>query len=150
MATLTINASASGIGSWEPVLNPANIQTATSTEFSYLNADGTLTVITGTNFTYTNAPFTNSPSGGAITQIAHMNAARTTTYGSVTGFALLNDQANRVRFVADEALLAHETLNFHPLRNDMTTSISRADFLGFAEATGHTVTRIDFTKLGAS
>ena len=49
----------------------------------------------------------------------------------------------------DEALLAHETLNFHPLRNDMTTSISRADFLGFAEATGHTVTRIDFTKLGA-
>ncbi len=71
------------------------------------------------------------------------------TPGSVTGFALLNDQAGRVRFVADEALLAHETLNFHPLRNDMTTSISRADFLGFAEATGHTVTRIDFTKLGA-
>ena len=47
-----------------------------------------------------------------------------------------------------EALLAHETLNFHPLRCDMTTAISRADFLGFAAATGHTVTRIDFTKLG--
>ncbi len=72
------------------------------------------------------------------------------TPGSVTGFALMNDQAKRVRFVMDEALLAHETLNFHPLRNDMTTSISREDFLGFAEATGHTVTRIDFTKLGAS
>mgnify|MGYP001160740548 FL=1 len=72
------------------------------------------------------------------------------TPGSVTGFSVLNDEAKRVRFVLEEALLAHETLNFHPLRNDMTTSISRDDFLGFAEATGHTVTRIDFTKLGAA
>ena len=72
------------------------------------------------------------------------------TPGSVTGFAILNDAAQRVRLVLDEALLAHETLNFHPLRCDMTTAISRADFLGFAEATGHTVTRIDFTKLAAS
>jgi hypothetical protein len=32
----------------------------------------------------------------------------------------------------------------------MTTAIARADFLGFAEATGHTVTPIDFTKLGAA
>jgi Ala-tRNA(Pro) deacylase len=70
------------------------------------------------------------------------------TPGSVTGLALMNDPALRVKFVADEALLAFETLNFHPLRNDMTTSISRADFLAFAEATGHTVTRVDFTKLG--
>ena len=72
------------------------------------------------------------------------------TPGSVTGFAVLNDTAGKVRLVLDEALLAHETLNFHPLRCDMTTAISRVDFLGFAEATGHTVTRIDFTKLGAS
>ena len=72
------------------------------------------------------------------------------TPGSVTGFAVLNDQAKRVRFVLEEALLAHETLNFHPLRNDMTTAISREDFLSFATATGHTVTRVDFTKLGAA
>jgi Ala-tRNA(Pro) deacylase len=70
------------------------------------------------------------------------------TPGSVTGFALMNDQAKAVRFIADEALMAFDTLNFHPLRNDMTTSISRADFLGFAKATGHDVERIDFTKLG--
>jgi Ala-tRNA(Pro) deacylase len=70
------------------------------------------------------------------------------TPGSVTGLALMNDVAGAVKFVADEALLAFDTLNFHPLRNDMTTSISRADFLAFAEATGHTVTRVDFTKLG--
>jgi Ala-tRNA(Pro) deacylase len=71
------------------------------------------------------------------------------TPGSVTGFAILNDPAGRVKLVLDEALLTHETLNFHPLRCDMTTAISRADFLGFAAATGHTVTRIDFTKLQA-
>jgi len=77
------------------------------------------------------------------------------TPGSVTGLAVMNDpmtkdMAGRVRLVADADLLAHETLNFHPLRCDMTTAISRADFLGFAEATGHTVTPIDFTKLGQS
>ena len=72
------------------------------------------------------------------------------TPGSVTGLAILNDTAGRVRLVADAALLAHETLNFHPLRCDMTTAISRGDFLGFAAATGHTVTPIDFTKLGGA
>lgn len=71
------------------------------------------------------------------------------TPGSVTGFAVMNDPAGRVRLVAEAALLAHEILNFHPLRCDMTTAISRDDFLGFTAATGHTVTPIDFTKLGA-
>jgi len=70
------------------------------------------------------------------------------TPGSVTGLAVVHDTDRKVRLVADQALLDHETLNFHPLRCDMTTAIARADFLGFAEATGHTVTPIDFTKLG--
>jgi Ala-tRNA(Pro) deacylase len=72
------------------------------------------------------------------------------TPGSVCGFALMNDQPAKVSFVMDEALLAYDVLNFHPLRNDMTTSISREEFLEFSEATGHSVTRVDFTKLGAS
>jgi Ala-tRNA(Pro) deacylase len=69
------------------------------------------------------------------------------TPGSVTAFGLMNDQAARVKFVADEALLAFETVNFHPLRNDMTVSIATPDFLAFVEATGHTLQRVDFTKL---
>jgi Ala-tRNA(Pro) deacylase len=69
------------------------------------------------------------------------------TPGSVTGLALMNDEAKAVRFIADEALLAYDTVNFHPLRNDMTTSISSNDFLTFCEATGHPVTQVDFTKL---
>jgi Ala-tRNA(Pro) deacylase len=70
------------------------------------------------------------------------------TPGSVTGFALMNDVSRSVSFVADEALLAHDVLNFHPLRNDMTVAIAREDFLAFCAHTGHDVVRIDFRRLG--
>jgi Ala-tRNA(Pro) deacylase len=56
--------------------------------------------------------------------------------GSVTPFAAINDIAGRVRVVLDAAMLAHEVLNFHPLVNTMTTSISRAGLLKFLAATG--------------
>jgi Ala-tRNA(Pro) deacylase len=57
--------------------------------------------------------------------------------GSVTPFALINDQARRVVPVLDEAMLAHERLNYHPLVNTMTTTIRRDDLLKFVAATGH-------------
>jgi Ala-tRNA(Pro) deacylase len=57
--------------------------------------------------------------------------------GSVTPFAAINDTEGRVRVVLDAALLAHEVVNFHPLLNTMTTSISRAGLLEFLAATGH-------------
>jgi Ala-tRNA(Pro) deacylase len=57
--------------------------------------------------------------------------------GSVTPFAAVNDTKGRVRVVLDAALLAHEVLNFHPLVNTMTTSISREGLLKFLAATGH-------------
>ena len=57
--------------------------------------------------------------------------------GSVTPFAAINDTAGRVRVVLDAAVLTHEVLNFHPLVNTMTTSISRAGLLKFLAATGH-------------
>jgi Ala-tRNA(Pro) deacylase len=56
--------------------------------------------------------------------------------GSVTPFAAINDTEGRVRVVLDAAMLAHEVLNFHPLANTMTTSISRAGLLEFLAATG--------------
>ena len=34
-------------------------------------------------------------------------------------------------------MMAHETLNFHPLVNTMTTSIARDDLVRFLAATGH-------------
>lgn len=57
--------------------------------------------------------------------------------GSVTPFAAINDKDQRVTIVLDAALVAHETLNFHPLVNTATTSISREGLLKFLAATGH-------------
>ncbi|WP_084420833.1 prolyl-tRNA synthetase associated domain-containing protein [Henriciella litoralis] len=69
------------------------------------------------------------------------------TPGSVTAFALMNDKDQKVRFIVDKALLAHETLNFHPLVNTATTAISREDFRKFVAATGHDMTEVDFSEL---
>jgi Ala-tRNA(Pro) deacylase len=58
--------------------------------------------------------------------------------GSVTPFGVLNDTQGRVTVVLDAAMMAHATLNFHPLANTMTTSIGRDDLVRFLAATGHT------------
>jgi Ala-tRNA(Pro) deacylase len=57
--------------------------------------------------------------------------------GAVTPFGLANDTDGRVRFVLDAGLMRHATLNFHPLTNEATTALARADFLRFMEAIGH-------------
>jgi Ala-tRNA(Pro) deacylase len=57
--------------------------------------------------------------------------------GSVTPFAVINDKDCHVSVVLDAGLMAHETLNFHPLRNTATTTIARDGLLRFLEATGH-------------
>jgi Ala-tRNA(Pro) deacylase len=58
--------------------------------------------------------------------------------GSVTPFALINDkEAHRVTPVFDAAMMEHETLNYHPLSNDATTSISRGDLSAFVEGCGY-------------
>jgi Ala-tRNA(Pro) deacylase len=57
--------------------------------------------------------------------------------GSVTPFAVINDKEGRVTVVIDAALMTHDTLNFHPLVNTATTTISREGLLKFLAATGH-------------
>jgi Ala-tRNA(Pro) deacylase len=57
--------------------------------------------------------------------------------GSVTPFATINDTAGRVTVVLDAAMMAHDVLNFHPLVNTGTTTISRDGLLKFLEAIGH-------------
>jgi Ala-tRNA(Pro) deacylase len=69
------------------------------------------------------------------------------TPGSVTAFALINDPERNVRFVVDAALLAHDTINFHPLANDATTAVSREGFLAFLAALGREPVVVDFTRL---
>jgi Ala-tRNA(Pro) deacylase len=57
--------------------------------------------------------------------------------GAVTPFGAINDSQGRVTVVLDAAMMEHETLNFHPLVNTMTTSIARGDLVKFLESTGH-------------
>ena len=69
------------------------------------------------------------------------------TPGSVTAFALINDPRHRVRFVLDRALGEADPVNFHPLANDATTSVSQAGFRAFLAALGVAPTVVDFTTL---
>jgi Ala-tRNA(Pro) deacylase len=57
--------------------------------------------------------------------------------GSVSPFGAINDQAGRVTVVLDDVMMRHETLNFHPLDNTMTTAIARDDLVKFLRWTGH-------------
>jgi Ala-tRNA(Pro) deacylase len=59
------------------------------------------------------------------------------TPGAVTPFGLANDAEGAVSFVLDEGLLSFDVLNFHPLTNEATTAIARADFLRFMAAIDH-------------
>ena len=64
--------------------------------------------------------------------------------GSVTPLGVLHDTQGRINVVLDAALMEHDTINCHPLRNTMTTSLKREDLVKFLEATGHSprITRV--------
>src|SRR5215472_2772269 len=57
--------------------------------------------------------------------------------GSVTPFALINDNARRVTVILDADMMRHERLNYHPLENTATTNIARDDLVLFLRACGH-------------
>lgn len=69
--------------------------------------------------------------------------------GAVTPFGAINDTQGRATVVLDAAMMEHETLNYHPLVNTMTTSIRREDLVKFLESTGH-IPRIERLSKGAS
>ena len=57
--------------------------------------------------------------------------------GAVTPFALINDQPAKINVALDIEAMAADTVNFHPLVNDRTTSIAPQDLIRFIEACGH-------------
>ncbi len=58
------------------------------------------------------------------------------TPGSVSPFALINDTQQRVNVVLDCEMMAKESLNYHPLTNEMTSTISSSGLLAFIRACG--------------
>ena len=53
--------------------------------------------------------------------------------GCASVFALMNTKPDQCRLVLDGDLENEEFLNFHPLRNDATTTISRKDLHAFVD-----------------
>lgn len=56
--------------------------------------------------------------------------------GSVSPFALINDKTHSINLVLDEQLMKEEMLNFHPLSNTATTTLSSKDLLHFIKQCG--------------
>jgi Ala-tRNA(Pro) deacylase len=70
------------------------------------------------------------------------------TPGSVTALALINDRRKRVRFVLDAVLARAALVNFHPLTNTATTTLSREGFARFLAAVGVEPMVVDFAEMG--
>jgi len=70
------------------------------------------------------------------------------TPGSVTPFALINDEQHQVQPLLDKAMLSHEILNYHPLTNEATTSIKSSDLLTFINGIGHQPQIVDLVESG--
>ncbi len=68
------------------------------------------------------------------------------TPGAVTPFGLINDRPPSVRVILEAALVAAETVNFHPLENTATTTLASADLMAFIRATGHEPEVVDLTS----
>ncbi len=69
------------------------------------------------------------------------------TPGSVTAFGLINDTAHRVRFVLDRTLAEAELVNFHPLTNTATTTVTGAGLRRFLDAIGVSPMVVDFEAM---
>jgi len=64
--------------------------------------------------------------------------------GAVTPFGVINDVDAQVQVVLDKALLDMNPLNFHPMDNCKTTSISAQSLSRFLEITNHPPIVLDF------
>lgn len=70
--------------------------------------------------------------------------------GSVTPFALINDDVAQVNVVLDKWMVEQDVLNFHPLENTATTSISANNLIRFIESCGHEPLVIDLERVPES
>lgn len=69
------------------------------------------------------------------------------TPGSVTAFGLINDRDRRVRFVLDRTLAEADRLNFHPLVNTATTTVTQEGFRAFLAALDVRPIVVDFAAM---
>ncbi|MEM9470268.1 MAG: prolyl-tRNA synthetase associated domain-containing protein [Pseudomonadota bacterium] len=66
--------------------------------------------------------------------------------GSVCPFAIVNDIDQAVKIFLDQSMMETDMVNYHPLLNTMTVSLSPADLIKFIESTGHEVHIVDLSS----
>ena len=70
--------------------------------------------------------------------------------GAVNLFSIVNDTGKKVHLILDQRLLDAELVAFHPMQNDATTAISKADMQKVIEISLHNPDVLDFSKLTAA
>lgn len=63
--------------------------------------------------------------------------------GSVSPFALINDQERDIQVLLDKQFIEHDLVNYHPLVNTMTSSIAVDDLIYFIQHLGYEAKWID-------
>lgn len=66
--------------------------------------------------------------------------------GSVCPFAIMNDTDNNVKILLDKSMMETDIVNYHPLLNTMTVSLSPSDLIKFIESTGHEAHIVDLSS----
>ena len=67
--------------------------------------------------------------------------------GSVTPFGLLHPNARNIPLYIDAEMMEQEWLNFHPLKNDRTTTIHRDDFQKWLQKLGQSYEIVQLPKI---
>ena len=65
--------------------------------------------------------------------------------GSVCPFCVINDKGHEVNVILDASMMAGEIVNYHPLDNAMTISLSPSDLMTFFDHTGHAAKIVDLS-----
>lgn len=63
--------------------------------------------------------------------------------GAVTPFALLNDLEQKVNVVLDAEMMQAEFVNYHPLTNEQTTTVTPAALRKFIHSCGHEFNEVE-------
>lgn len=69
------------------------------------------------------------------------------TPGSVTPFCLINGVSEKLIVVLDKQMMDYDLLNYHPLHNEATTTISSSDLIKFISHFGFNPHVMDFDNL---
>lgn len=66
--------------------------------------------------------------------------------GSVCPFAIINDTQKEVLLILEKSMMEADFVNYHPLLNTMTLSLTPSDLLKFVRACGHEPQILDLSE----